>query len=207
MSFYSGAKFCLAWLIRAIFAVKIRGRENEPKDGTFLICANHLSEIDPVILGASLKHNPKFMAKKELMKVPVLNVLIKALGAYPIDRGGRDVGAIKKTVDYLKDGTSVLMFPQGTRHKGVHPKTTRAKYGCAMISVKAQTPVLPVLIKTKGFKLYPFKRVEVIIGKPIPYEEIAAVSPDKEDFRAGAEYIFKHIVELDPDINDGDGEK
>ena len=69
MSFYSRSKRRFAWLIRALFRVKLIGAENEPEDGTFLICANHISEADPLILGACLKHNPRYMAKKELMKV------------------------------------------------------------------------------------------------------------------------------------------
>ena len=115
MSFYSRSKRRFAWLIRALFRVKLIGAENEPEDGTFLICANHISEADPLILGACLKHNPRYMAKKELMKVPVIGKLITALGAYPIDRGGNDVAAIRKTVDFLKNGESGIMFPQGKR--------------------------------------------------------------------------------------------
>ncbi len=196
MSFYSVAKKTLAGFIRFIFRIKIEGTENEPPDGTYLICANHISEADPVLLGASLKHNPRYMAKKELMRIPVLKQLITALGAYPIDRGGSDVGAIKRTIEMLKNGESVIMFPQGTRYRGVEPSETRVKHGCALIALKANVPVLPVYIKTNNYKVRLFKRIFIRIGSPISYEELLAASSSGEDYKAGAELIFSRIIGL-----------
>ncbi len=200
MSFYSSAKKLLAGFIRALYRVKITGAENEPPDGTFLICANHISEADPVIIGASIKHNPRYMAKKELMRVPLVGGLVRALGAYPIDRGGNDVGAVKRTIEMLKNGESVTMFPQGTRYRGVDPKGTKIKYGCAMIALRAEVSVLPIYIKTKNYKIGLFKRTYISIGKPITYDELSEASSGMKDFKAGAELIFSRITELDGDL-------
>lgn len=194
MSFYSRSKRRLAWLIRALFRVKLIGAENEPEDGTFLICANHISEADPLILGACLKHNPRYMAKKELMKVPVIGKLITALGAYPIDRGGNDVAAIRKTVDFLKNGESVIMFPQGTRCRGVDPAETRFRNGCALIAARAGVPVLPIYIGTRNFRVRLFRRVTVKVGKPISCDEITGAETGREDFASGASLVFSRII-------------
>ena len=194
MSFYSRSKRRFAWLIRALFRVKLIGAENEPEDGTFLICANHISEADPLILGACLKHNPRDMAKKELMKVPVIGKLITALGAYPIDRGGNDVAAIRKTVDFLKNGESVIMFPQGTRCRGVDPAETRFRNGCALIAARAGVPVLPIYIGTKNFRVRLFRRVTVKVGKPISCDEITGAETGREDFASGASLVFSRII-------------
>lgn len=194
MSFYSRSKRRFAWLIRALFRVKLIGAENEPEDGTFLICANHISEADPLILGACLKHNPRYMAKKELMKVPVIGKLITALGAYPIDRGGNDVAAIRKTVDFLKNGESVIMFPQGTRCRGVDPAETRFRNGCALIAARAGVPVLPIYIGTKNFSVRLFRRVTVKVGKPISCDEITGAETGREDFASGASLVFSRII-------------
>ncbi len=194
MSFYSRSKRRFAWLIRALFRVKLIGAENEPEDGTFLICANHISEADPLILGACLKHNPRYMAKKELMKVPVIGKLITALGAYPIDRGGNDVAAIRKTVDFLKNGESVIMFPQGTRCRGVDPAETRFRNGCALIAARAGVPVLPIYIGTKNFCVRLFRRVTVKVGKPISCDEITGAETGREDFASGASLVFSRII-------------
>lgn len=194
MSFYSRSKRRFAWLIRALFRVKLIGAENEPEDGTFLICANHISEADPLILGACLKHNPRYMAKKELMKVPVIGKLITALGAYPIDRGGNDVAAIRKTVDFLKNGESVIMFPQGTRCRGVDPTGTKFRNGCALIAARAGVPVLPIYIGTKNFRVRLFRRVTVKVGKPISCDEITGAETGREDFASGASLVFSRII-------------
>ena len=194
MSFYSRSKIRFAWLIRALFRVKLIGAENEPEDGTFLICANHISEADPLILGACLKHNPRYMAKKELMKVPVIGKLITALGAYPIDRGGNDVAAIRKTVDFLKNGESVIMFPQGTRCRGVDPAETKFRNGCALIAARAGVPVLPIYIGTKNFRVRLFRRVTVKVGKPISCDEITGAETGREDFASGASLVFSRII-------------
>ncbi len=196
MSFYSKAKFMLAGLIRKLWRIKVVGKENELENKAYLICSNHMSMLDPVVIGAAIKHNPKYMAKAEVMRVPVLKGLLKALGAFSVDRGGSDVAAIKKTINLLKDGESVVMFPQGTRHKGVDPKTTSVKFGCSMIAQRAEVGVLPVFIKVKNHRVKIFRKTVVIIGKEITFDELNAVSNGGEDHKSAAEYIFSKITEL-----------
>ncbi len=197
MSFYSKAKFLVAGLIRKLWRIHVVGAENERPDVPYLICANHQSMLDPVLLGAAIEHNPRYMAKAELMKIPGLKQLITALGAYSVDRGGSDVMAIKKTITMLKEGESIIMFPQGTRHKGVDPKTTKVKFGCAMIAAKANVPVLPIFIQVKDHKVRLFRKTIVRIGKEISPEELAAVAEGPEDHRHGAELIFSRITSLE----------
>ncbi len=196
MSFYSKAKFLLAGLIRKLWRVKVVGAENERPDKTYVICANHMSMFDPIVIGAAIQHNPKYMAKAELMRVPLLNLLLKALGAFSVDRKGTDAAAIKKTINMLKDGESIMMFPQGTRHKGVDPKTTKVKFGCSMIAHKAEVGVLPVYIKVKDHKVRLFRKTEIIIGKEITIDELNEASNSGEDHKKSAEYIFSKITEL-----------
>ena len=197
MSFYSKAKFMLAGLIRKLWRIKVVGKENELENKAYLICSNHMSMLDPVVIGAAIKHNPRYMAKAEVMRVPVLKSLLKALGAFSVDRGGSDVAAIKKTINMLKDGESVVMFPQGTRHKGVDPKTTSIKFGCSMIAHRADVGVLPVFIKVKNHRVKIFRKTVVIIGKEITSEELNAVSNGGEDHKSAAELIFSRITELE----------
>ena len=196
MSFYSKAKFCLAGLIRKLWRIRVEGKENERPGVSYLICANHQSMLDPVLLGAAIQHNPKYMAKAELLRVPFVGSLVKALGAYPIDRGGSDVSAIKKTIALLKEGESVIMFPQGTRHKGVDPRTTKVKFGCAMIAGRAEVPVLPIYIHVKHHRIRLFRKTVVRIGKEISPEELRAVAEGPEDHRHGAELIFERILSM-----------
>ena len=197
MSFYSKAKFLVAGLIRKLWRIQVVGAENERPNVPYLICANHQSMLDPVLLGAAIEHNPRYMAKAELMKIPGLKQLITALGAYSVDRSGSDVMAIKKTIAMLKDGESIIMFPQGTRHKGVDPKTTKVKFGCAMIAAKAGVPVLPIFIQVEDHRIRLFRKTIIRIGKEISPEELAAVADSPEDYRHGAELIFSRITSLE----------
>ncbi len=197
MSFYSGAKRLLAGLIRKLWRIRIVGAENEPVGRACLICANHQSLPDPVLIGAAIRTNPRYMAKAELMRIPVFRSLLKALGAYGVDRGGSDVGAIRKTIEMLKNGESVVMFPQGTRCKGVDPATTKIKFGCAMIASRAGVPVLPVFIQVKDHRVKLFRKTVIRIGREISPEELAAAAEGPEDYRSGAELIFSRILALE----------
>ena len=150
--------------IRLFHRIRVKGRENEPRrgDGSYLVICNHLTWHDPIFLCASLRQQqPHFMAKKELFRIPVFNWMIRALGAYPVNRGGADVGAIRHTIRMLEDGKAVGMFPQGHRNNGA-----------AMIALRAGVPILPVFIRVPDNRMRAFCRKEVIIGKPITPEEM-----------------------------------
>ena len=181
-------------LIRFLFRIHVHNAENEPKDKPYLIVSNHTSNADPVFLCAATKHQqPHFMAKKELFKIPLLRGLVKALGAFPVDRKGNDVGAIKKAIGMLKEGKCVGLFPQGTRRKGVDPRTTEVKNGAAMLAVKGEVQVLPCYIKMKKNKWAPFRRVDVYIGEPISFEELAYDEQAKGEYHRISSYIFDKI--------------
>ena len=167
--------FLFAWLIRLIFRIRVIGRENEPKrrEGSYIVIANHISWADPIFICAATRHQqPHYMAKKELFKVPVLRRLVKSLGAYPVDRGGADVGAVKRSIKLLKDGYSVGVFPQGHRYPEVDPATTPVRSGVANFAIHSGASVLPAYIYTKNGRAKPFCRKVVILGKPISVEEM-----------------------------------
>ncbi len=200
--FYGFWHRVLAAPFRLIFNVHIEGAENEPRpeDGPFLVCANHTAAGDPVWLCAALRRQqPHFMAKAELFRIPLLNLLIRALGAYPVDRGGADVSSLRNTVKMLQDGSSVGMFPQGTRCPGVDPAKTRVKSGVGMIAARGGAQVLPVFIYTKGRRATLFCRKRVIIGRPIPYEVIAGMHAEHMEYSRIAEYIFGQVCALEPE--------
>ncbi|MBR6514797.1 MAG: 1-acyl-sn-glycerol-3-phosphate acyltransferase [Clostridia bacterium] len=187
----------LAPIFRIIFNVHAHGEENIPEEGGLLICPNHISAPDVIMVAVATRKRPiNFMAKAEVFKVPVLGLIVKALGAYPIRRGEGDVGAIRKTISLLKEGRTVGMFPQGTRYKGVDPHETSIKHGAGMIAHRAGVPVLPVAIITKGYKVSVFKRVDVIFGKPILPSELGFESGSRADQAAASEKIFTEILKL-----------
>ena len=91
----------LARFVLRLFRVRVHFAEREPADTNYLLCCNHISAVDPILLAAAARRQqPHFMAKKELFKIPLLAGLIRMLGAFPVDRAG-DVGAIKTSVSLV----------------------------------------------------------------------------------------------------------
>jgi 1-acyl-sn-glycerol-3-phosphate acyltransferase len=109
MNFYKFAKTITNRFFRIFFRVKVIGSENEPTEGPFLVCSNHLSNNDVLLLGTSFHHQVRFFAKKELFAVPILKQLITSLGAFPVDRqnAAASFSSIKNAVSLLKGGEVV----------------------------------------------------------------------------------------------------
>jgi 1-acyl-sn-glycerol-3-phosphate acyltransferase len=184
-------------IFKFFYRIKPHNRENEIFDKPFIVCANHTSMLDVGAIVMSMKTQIRFMAKKEAFKVPVLNWFIKSMGAFPVDRKGGDVGAIKKAISMLKEGECIGIFPQGTRIPYVNPRETEVKDGVGMIATRAGVGVIPVFIKNKSGKLKAFRRNDVIIGKYISPEEIAFPElSGKEKYKAISEYIFDKVCAL-----------
>ncbi len=199
---YRIAHFLFAWLVRLVFLVRTVGKKNEPnKSKNFIVCSNHISALDPIIIGAALrKHQPCYMAKKELFDVPVLKWIIKLLGAFPVNREGGNTGTVFRTIKMIKDGSTVGMFPQGTRHPAKDPRATKVRSGVGMIATKAKADILPVYLKVKGNKQGFLKPVKVIIGEPISFEELnydpEAAAAGKNEYQRISEMIFDRICSL-----------
>lgn len=195
--FYRVCHILLALLIKMIFRLRIIGLENEPATGAHLVCANHMSLWDPVFMGACLKKRQvRFMAKAELFNIPFVGILVKALGAFPVKRGGTDITAIRNTIDLLNKGECVGIFPQGTRHPGVDPRETEVKGGAGMCAFRGKCDVLPVAIVNKYRRMKLFTKNYVIIGKPIKYEELGITDGDKAQFEAASRVIFDRICDM-----------
>ena len=183
------------WLLR----VHVHGAENEPceSDGPYIICGNHTVFADPVFLCAATNlQQPHFMAKKELFKIPLLGLLIKGLGAFPVDRGGSDVAAIKKSIAMLKDGKCVGIFPQGHRNVGVNPRETEIHHGIGMIANRTQATILPCYLCMKDYKYKFGRRLDIVIGKPMSHEEYSAGLSGTAEYTAITEKVFDRICSL-----------
>lgn len=182
----------LAWLVGILFNIKVVGAENEPDDAGCLVCANHVSATDPIVICYAFRKNQvHMMAKKELFKVPLLSGLIKMLGAFPVDRGGVGVGALKKSIAMIKEGKHVGVFPQGHRYVGVDPRETPVKKGVGLIAARAECDVIPVYVARKNNKFLLFRRTRVIIGKRIEWEELEGL-----DHEALTKFVFDRICDI-----------
>ena len=196
---YMKARVIVGPLVKLFTHAKATGLENIPKEGGFIICANHIAARDVLILGACCPRQIKFIAKKELFKIPVIGSIMRSFGAVSLDRGGNDVGAIRASVELIKNGDLVSLFPQGHRFPGVDPANTPIKSGAGMLAYRSGCDVIPAYIKVKKNKYALFRRVKVIFGKPISYKALELDKGGTEEYKRATEIIFREIINLDPD--------
>lgn len=197
--FYRFFHTILKGIIKLIWNIRVEGKENIPKkgEGPFIVCANHISAFDPVAIAVSLQHTqPCYLAKQELFKNRIAAWFFKNIGIIPVTRSGNDVGALKTTIKQLKEGRSIGIFPQGTRHPGVDPKTTEAKIGVGMIQSYSSADILPIYIRTKDNTQKTFRRKTIIIGKPITAEEIGKEGRGSAEYERISSLIFNRICDL-----------
>ncbi len=195
-AFYMFIKTLVSPFYRFFARVHVSGKENIPKDGGAIVACNHIGISDVFLLTSAFPRQIYYLAKKEWFSVPVLKHLIRALGAIPLDRGGKDIGALKSAIDHIKSGKQVAIFPQGHRHPGVNPSETPVKNGVSLIAYRAHADVIPVCIKTEGVKYKFLRRIDVVIGKPIKYSELGFTSGGSEEYKQATARIFSEICAL-----------
>jgi 1-acyl-sn-glycerol-3-phosphate acyltransferase len=189
--FYRVARIIVSIIFRIIFRIEINGKENIPMEGPLVVCSNHISNLDPIILGIAFPRPIIFMAKKELFNNKLIAKLITGLGAFPVDRKGSDIAAIKTSFRVLKNEQVLGIFPEGTR---VHEMDLdNVKPGIGLISIKNRSPVIPIFIDS-NYKL--FSKVVVNIGEPILFDEYHSRKLETEDYLEVSKEIMKSIYSL-----------
>ncbi len=168
--FYRLVVAVVKFLARILYRLEYDGEENIPAEGGFVVVANHRSYWDPFFI--ALKVVPRrmsIMAKKELFKNPIVARFVSYFGAFPVDRGAGDTGAVDRAVQDVKDGKVLMIFPEGTRSH--EAEMLRFKSGAAHIIAQTGGRVLPMAIDFDG-KLRIGHKVRVHIGKVLTPEEL-----------------------------------
>ena len=188
-------KIILYPFYRLLFWYSVTGLENIPKTGGVIFSSNHLSYLDPVLWIIVIRRRIRFMAKQELFKHPLLGWFLRRMDVFGVERGSGDMAAVKTAIRVVRNGEILGLYPEGTRSKDGKPG--RAKTGVALIAKAAKCDVVPAAVICRG-KLRPFKRIRLVVGKPVSYQEIADRAPDnsRESLRAAADYIMGQITTL-----------
>ncbi len=194
-------KYPRAWarIILAIVGVRVRviGVEHLDSKAIYVFAGNHTSQFDIYAFQADCPHDFRWIAKKELFNIPVFGWAMQSAGFISIDRSkGREaLRSLNLAAKRIAAGSSVLVFPEGTRSKD--GKLHKFKSGAFVLAIKSGVPVVPIgfngasAIMPAG-KLFP-KRGEIIIriGKPIPTTEYK--TKNKQEL---ADLVNKHVAEL-----------
>ena len=159
------------WFFRVVFKLFVRtkvfGAENVPAQGPVVVVSNHESMLDMFLIGYRVPRYIKWMAKEEIFRNKLMAKFFTALGAYPVKRGARDVGAAKTTKELLERGEIVGIFPQGSRGKGKKGRLP-AKPGFVRFAVDGDALIQPVAI---WGKIRLFGKVYVRFGEPFSAKE------------------------------------
>jgi 1-acyl-sn-glycerol-3-phosphate acyltransferase len=168
-------------LSRALWRIVYRGLENIPEEGGLVIAANHQTYVDPFWVGSNVNRPVRYLAWNEAFKWPLMGKALELLGAWPIvlDRGNPT--AHRRSLQWLRAGGAVMIFPEGQRAYA-DAKFSRFKAGAVRLALEAGVPVLPVTIRggqrvwPRGQSLPRIGRVEIVFHParrpaPLPGED------------------------------------
>lgn len=191
MKLYKFVRGLARVIFKLIYRIRVHGKENIPGDGRLIIGANHSHVLDPVVLALAIPREISFMGKKELFENKFLNYIFTNIGAFPVDRDGTDIKAVKNSLRVLQNDGVLGIFPEGTRVTGYDEDN--AKAGMAMISLRAKSEILPVYIES-SYRM--FSRIDVYIGEPIDLSEHYGERLSSEEYSKISKDILKKIYTI-----------
>lgn len=201
--FYLIVRLSVALFFKIVFRLKVYGRGNVPKEGAFILASNHSSYLDPPALSVASPRVLHFMARHDLFNNWAFGVLIRALNSFPVKRGGIDPSVFKETIERLKNGQVLLIFPEGRRSETGELGTPQS--GVGFLSITADVPILPAYIKgtrealPKGARFIKPKSISVYFGKIIEPKKLTLPNDKKQACEELANYVMdeiKHMKDL-----------
>ncbi|KXO17119.1 1-acyl-sn-glycerol-3-phosphate acyltransferase [Peptoniphilus sp. GNH] len=164
--FYKIARFLVFIYLKIFFRLEGIGFEKIDYDKKLIISGNHHTIYDPLIISSLIKKQVFWMGKKELWDCSrVLGFFLSSFGAFPVDRDGNDIGAIKKAIKYIRNNKILGIFPEGTRTDFMD--LDLAKNGAVLMATRTAATIVPVYIDRRG-KI--FKKIKVYVRDPIDYK-------------------------------------
>ncbi len=179
-----------------IFRVKAIDVDNfNNTEGKLVLCSNHISMLDPILIATVCKRKISYMGKKELFGVPILKNILHGVGVFPVDRQAGGLGAIRVAISTLKEGKVLGIFPEGTRVEKMDLDSVKS--GVSLIANMGKSDIIPVYIKC-NFKL--FSKLHIVFGQPKNYFEGIEGKVTSEMHSEISKQILIDIYELEAKI-------
>lgn len=180
-------------MLRWFWCMKVTGAENLPDTGPLIIASNHVSWFDgPVlVVAAGGSRCVCFLTKIELFRIPILGWFLRSVGMLPVDRR-LDVGGIRSTVDFIRAGGVLGLFPEGTRSRTGSPGKARA--GIGFLARESRAPVVPARLVNTG-RFFCFRPVEVRFGPALGFAP-GDSSGSRLEIQAFADAVMERIIAL-----------
>lgn len=201
-----GMMYWLGKNLSAIFAktylgYRVVGRENLldlDGDHGYVVASNHVSFLDPPLVGIAFPENIYYFARKTLFRKPLVGWILRSIQAIPVDQERPEMSTLKYIIKLLKEGEKVVIFPEGERSRDGRFKE-KGQSGIGMIVEKSRARVLPVRLfgpekalprDSKKVKRVP---VTLVVGKPLDLEPL--INDRDMDRKARYEAITASIME------------
>jgi len=164
-------RFCnsvLHILAKILLKLEVVGLENVLPEGPLILAITHTNFLDPALAGGVMPREVVIMSKIENFRHPILGIIVRLYGAFPVRRGEVDRQAIRRSLEVLASGEALLMAPEGTRSG--HGRLQKGHDGMTFIALHADAPILPMAI-TGGehfwANLSKLRRtpIKIVIGK------------------------------------------
>ena len=161
------------FLLKVLFHLEIKGQDVIPKGKSFILASNHISNMDPIVLGAAVHLQVYFLAKKELFSNRFFAALLYNLGVIPLKRDTSGAAALKTAIRILNSGKPVVIFPQGRRGEILDEPLA----GVGFLFKKTHAPIVAAKIfgtgavLPKGKKFLKFHRISIIFRRMVNLKE------------------------------------
>jgi len=176
-------------LVAVLFPLRVTGADRLPPEGGAILCSNHISLLDPVILAIAIDRPVRYMAKVELFKPAWFGKFLTMLGAFPVRRGQSDLSALRAALGIVKDGELLGIFAQGHRDKAGEMKM---ESGVSLIALRSGAAVVPVYM-AGPYRL--FRRFRLSIGRPVDLSAYGGKC-DSEALRSATDDIERSVRAL-----------
>ncbi len=196
---YNVSRAFFSVVFHTLWPLRIEGSQYVPREGAAVIVCNHLSMIDPFLVGYAAHRPVNFMGKKEIFGVPFVGFWIRKLGAFPVDRSRRDPASLRTALTLLRSGELLGMFPEGTRSTSGELQELRA--GAARLASRTRAPIIPAAVFNTNNALPRGKfikpaRIGVRFGPPFELTDLYDHNAKGEEMEAALTLIKERIEQL-----------
>jgi 1-acyl-sn-glycerol-3-phosphate acyltransferase len=202
-AWYAIGRAVFALLFHTLWPLTIKGSEHVPRKGSAVIIANHVSMVDPFVIGYGAGRRVNFMAKEELFRNKLLGWLIRRLGAFPVDRARRDPASLRTALIVLRSDELLGMFPEGTR--STSGGLLEFRTGALRLASRTRAPIVPAAVIGTERALPPKKfirpaRIAVHFGPPIELTELFDNPKDPQALHRATETMMLAVQALHDSI-------
>jgi 1-acyl-sn-glycerol-3-phosphate acyltransferase len=199
-----GLVYSIGWqtsrlVAKLFFSFRTFHTDRIPPSGPFILAMNHQSYLDPPLAGICCQREIHFLARKTLLKWPILGPLFPRLNVVPVDQERADMSALKAVIKLVRSGEGTIIFPEGSR--SLDGKLQPAQPGLGLVIAKTLAPVVPMRI-FGAYEAFPRggkprrHPITIVVGEPIYFTAEDVAGPSREVYQRLSEQVMARIAAI-----------